>query len=241
MDRRLCTIFLLLLLSIPLVAFNVSAAPTVSDEKIGDIYKNLDSLFTLSIFQSEFRDPSKIVYTPLGNSAALDYQTQHGQVLTNLYSNAEPGEYYSFSLETPAGASDNFYAAIDISAHDVYPLGKGGCAVKYTALSTAADAVPQNVFFYLGEHADARVETGDDETNIELSSDEGSSRIGTTSRLEIVRLLGYTFFYLDKAYVGQTYDEIKDPVSVSFGPVLFDGGEFVSCSFDNFEYRRMNQ
>lgn len=242
MGRRCVNFVLLLFLLMFVFICTVSAAPTVTDDKIAEVYGDLESLFPLLTYTNEFS-----VQTPIklqafsGVKAAYDMQTRKGAMWVNLYANGDTSNLYYLPAGTTPGDTGSFYFALDVTIDDLYPEDTGGCGIQYTSVPASRNATPVSVSFYMGQDAGASRTTAEGKTDIDLVAGSEENVAGGKYRLEVVRILGYAFFFVDGTYVGQVCDEISDPVVVTFGPSLFEAGEYISCAFDNAIYRQVTK
>ncbi len=217
-------------------------AEEVSPEKVQWIYDHYEDLFTLKSYEMVFTQTSPIQFNSYEDGSANGRQ-ESGGIEREVYYAGEEISMTGSGYRTDFPHVKDFYLSFNIAVNDIYPSGKGGCAVGYTNSPLVNKEDSMDVLLSLGDTILAYAGGGKyqyKDQPIPLSNVKDYVRDNSMKKVEIIRMLGTTFFFVEGKYVGQYADGLDSQVMPAYGVKSVVGAEVVACQFSDLFVRQFS-
>ncbi len=203
----------------------------------------MDQTFTRKLFSATF-DTLQNPVCGLVNDEYLhsvninfDVPSQKGQAEEFIFQ-LKPAE--KDILTSTAGTTFESAQAKDFHVHfvmtpsEIASTNDGSCWFAYSNKKVAGTGTVSGIRLTLGKSAVAYSIDGTEEKDQEIGDLSAYGETGQAYHIDIVRLDGTAYFYINGKYLFNYADGITQMVTWQAGTVLFKGGEAAKCVFDNF-------
>lgn len=212
----------------------------VSDDMIEVLTQNLDNLFPITSMKQYFNEPEHALYSDDGMETVIEIANDQGKRNIRIFANAD-GEHDHMAYDAiDDGYPIDFQMTMDVTIHDTWPMGQGGCFVGFTSYGVSAfhdeDGAETIALLSDAKNTEIYFKTHDTASGEHFPLE---TRGRETMKLSILHLTGHTYVYIDNNYAGQLHDGLEGPFRMLYGAALFENGDSASCSFDNLAVRKL--
>lgn len=146
--------------------------------------------------------------------------------------------YSAFYVPLDYGSYTDFAIHMDMEIADSIPEGAGGCFLQYSDREIVGYEKSHAVSVMIGEKIDGYTNTAYGKKSFDILDLSEFSEIGKMYKVDIIRENGTTYFYIDGEFLTEYDDNFDSKFTWVAGPILFEGGEEVTCNIDNIVIRR---
>ncbi len=125
-----------------------------------------------------------------------------------------------------------FHASMEITQSESLPKNTSHCWIRYSDVAVTGPGLESGIILYPGEKAFSYFPVDGVMQYKEIA--DISNFNNKTVKVDIIRLDGISYFYLNKTFAFQYEDGITNMVSFEAGSELLEGSNRIRCDFDNF-------
>ena len=178
-------------------------------------------------YVNEFPDPLTLHQYYIYDGVGTD-------LLMTIDPSLKPVHMTNKRLQFPQYLSREFHASYSVQRTENIPVGYGGiCWLRYSTVVFDGDGKESGLIIYPGDRADL-FRPVDGEIVYEMVADLSDISPERLTKFDIIRLNGITYVYVNEQFRFSVEDGIKNPVSFEAGSELFQDGNRVHCTFDDF-------
>lgn len=183
--------------------------------------------------------------------AESSYTEEDGIITTNLQKSGvwtmreispkpmeKEGGYTIFYVPLDYGSYADFAIHMDMEIADSFPKGTGGCFLQYSDREIVGYEKSHAVSIMIGSKIDGYTNTAYGKKSFDILDLSKFSEIGKMYKVDIIRENGTTYFYINGEFLTEYNDNFDSKFTWVAGPILFEGGEEVTCNVDNIIIRR---
>ncbi len=148
------------------------------------------------------------------------------------------GGYGIFYVPLDFGSYADFAIHIEMGIAKEYPSGTGGCFLQYTDREIVDFEKSHAVSVMIGKKIDGYTNTAYGKNSFDILDLSDYGEVGKMYKVDIIRLNGMSYFYIDGQFLAEYKDNFDSRFTWMAGPILFEGGEEVTCNVDNIVIRR---
>ena len=162
-----------------------------------------------------------------------------GKRYSALYSfTGVDGGFSTFYAGTHFGTLDEFHLHADVVLNHEFPEGKGYCFVQYTSVAISGEENRKSCSVQVGKDVECYTTITGTRTFMPIADISSDHQLGKPYSVDIIRLNGIGYFYLDAKYYGKVQDGFDTKATWMIGTGVSEGGEQALCSFENLWLRR---
>lgn len=218
-----------------------TAASAQDDAQQGmDILLNAEKTFPRFLINEKFDEvyPPNLYRDSPSPTVAINWQ-EGGKLYNAVYSlTGKQTGISGFYADTYFGTLDEFHMHADLVLNHEFPEGKGYCSVQYTSLAVTGEESRKSCTVDIGSGIDCYTSITGTRVATTIADISAERQPGKTYSVDIIRLNGIGYFYIDAKYYGKFQDGFETKATWMIGTGVIDGGEQALCSFENFWLRR---
>ena len=228
-------IFLLMLMAFVLVFGNAMGA-----EDPQKLLSTADSeIFIKAGFAQDYSEAQGYVNEFVGGGDVLhQYYIQNGvgiEVLTSLQPSSLDVSVTNKRLKFEDRRAKVFHVSYKMWLTESIPENAGRCWMRYSDAVIAGAGRESGVILYPGYKAYA-FSPVDGEMKYSEIADLSDFSLLNQLKIDVIRLDGISYFYINGTFAFQYEDNIANPVSFEGGSELFEGSNRIRCDFDDFTF-----
>ncbi len=205
-----------------------------------DILINAEKTFPRFLINEKFDEILPPYATRLGQLPDVAINWQEGGKRYNAYysQSGETGGISSYYADTYFGTLDEFHLHTDVILNHEFPEGKGYCFVQYTSLAVSGEESRKSCSINVGSDVGCYTTITGTRAASTIADISADYQLGKTYSVDIIRLNGIGYFYIDAKYYGKIQDGFETKATWMIGAGVSEGGEQALCSFENLWLRR---
>ena len=193
-------------------------------------------IFNKAPFKQTFSEKQGYVNEFLENEILHQYYINNGKgsdVLTSLQPCKSDISSTNKRIKFDDRPAKNFHVKYTVRRNESVPDNSGYCWIRYSDKLYTGTGKENGIVIYPGYKAFSFSHV---DSNIQLSeiSDLSEFKPKKDIVVEIIRLDGVSYVYLNKTFVFQYEDGITNSVTIEGGSMLNKGGNRIQCDFDDF-------
>lgn len=205
-----------------------------------DILINAEKTFPRFLINEKFDEVLAPFAARYDQPPAIAIDWQEGGKLYNAYysQSGEAGGISGYYADTYFGTLDEFHLHVDAVLNHEIPEGKGYCFVQYTSLAVSGEESRKSCTINVGRDVGCYTTITGTRAASTIADISADHQLGKTYSVDIIRLNGIGYFYIDAEYYGKIQDGFETKATWMIGTGASEGGEQALCSFDNLWLRR---
>lgn len=239
--KKILLLVLLLLLLIPTIVFAQDEIDPEVKARREEMLNNVESLFPRVLY-SDLCDKHMAENTfSYDDSITGSTWKKDGKWSLRMFSPVPVQDEVSIAImyfPLDFGSYSDFSFHMDMAIADEFPENTGSCFFQYSDREIVGYEKSHAVSLLLGQKIDAYTNTASGKQTTDVMDLSEYGEIGKMYTLDIIRLNGIAYFFIDGQFIKEYEDGFKSKFTWVGGPLIAEGGEEVTCEFDNIIIRR---
>ncbi len=221
-----------IILLIVLLSFQFVSADT--DPKT--LLSTADSeIFIKAGFTQDYHEAQGYVNEFTKEGVLHQYFIQNGKctdILTTLQPSPQTVSVTNKRLKFIDRRAKVFHASMEIKQSESIPAKTSHCWIRYSDVANTGPGLESGIILYPGEKAFFFSPVDGVMQYTEIADLSGFTK--NLIKVDVIRLDGISYFYLNRSFVFQYEDGIANMVAFEAGSELLEGSNRIRCDFDNF-------
>ncbi len=240
--KKFLIVFILIGLLIPSTVLADSTIDQYTKANREEFLRDIDKHFPRILYQDTFDDYWEEESFDMDEKTLISRYQNNGKFGVT-YLSSPPVEkrydsWYLFYTDLDLGSLSDFAFHIDASITDEYPEGTGGCFIQYSDRFVVGKENSHAFQVLLGYDISKYAKVQDETFEEKLLDISEHHEIGKMYAVDIIRLNGTTYVYLDGEFMFEHVDGFDSRFTWFIGLFLLENGEEAKCHFDSMIVRR---